>query len=104
MEERSVAKFPELSVMFGMNTSHGFDHLFTEFHGWRQRFRIASEDVTEIDVEELARLGQHQIIQMAITNAEKVRDDTIASYRIKKETSRWVHPQRDTQYLLILRE
>jgi len=79
MEESGVAKFPELSVVLWMNSAHGFDHLFTEFHWRRQRLRIASEDVAEIDVEELARLGQHQIIQMAIANAEKVRDDTIAS-------------------------
>lgn len=59
MEERCVAKFPELRVVLGMNTAHGFDHFFAEFHGWRQRFRVASKNVAEIDVEELARFGQH---------------------------------------------
>lgn len=81
MEESGVAKFPELSVVLWMNSAHGFHHLFAELHRGRQRLGIASEDVAEIDVKQLARLGQHQIIQMAIADAEKVRDDTIASWK-----------------------
>lgn len=85
MEERCVAEFPKLRVMLGMNTAHGLHHFFAEFHGWRQRLGIASEDVAEIDVEEFARFGQHQIIQMSIAHTQQVRDDTIARCSPNKE-------------------
>lgn len=77
MEKSSVAKFPKLLIMLRMYTTHGFDHLLTEFHGRRQWFWVTSENITKVDVEQLARFGQHQIVQMSITNSQQIGYDTI---------------------------
>lgn len=83
MEESSVAELPELLVVLGMYASHSFDHLFAEFHGRRQRLRIAAEDVAEVDVKELARSGQHQVVQMAVADAQQVGNDAVTSFKFR---------------------
>lgn len=87
MQESGVTKLPELLVVLRMDSTHRLDHLLAEFHRRRQRLGIAAEDVAEIDVEQLARFSQHQIIQMAIADAEQVRDDTIAGCVCKAATT-----------------
>ena len=70
MKERGVAELPELLVVFRVDAAHSFDHFLAEFHGRRQGFRIATQYVAEIDVKQLARLGQHQIVQMTVAHAQ----------------------------------
>ena len=64
--------------MFGIHSAKGFNHFFTEFHGRRQVFRISSKNVSEINVKQTTTFGQHQIVQVTISNPKKVRDHAIA--------------------------
>lgn len=53
MQEGSVALLPELLVLLTLHAAHALHHLFTQLHGWRQRFWVSAQDVAEVDVEEL---------------------------------------------------
>ena len=80
VEESGVAEFAKLLVVFRVDTTHRFDHLFAQFH-WRwQRLWIAAEDVTKVDVEQFASSRQHQIVQMTVANAQQIRNDAITGW------------------------
>lgn len=53
MQESRVALLPELLVLLTLHAAHPLHHLFTQLHGWRQRFGVSAQDVAEVDVEEL---------------------------------------------------
>ena len=78
VEEGGVAEFPELLIVLRVDTAHGLDHFFAELHGRRQWLRIASQNVAKVDVEQFARFGQHQVVQVAVAHAQQVSDNAIA--------------------------
>jgi hypothetical protein len=47
----------EAHVVRGLRAAHAIDHLFTNFNGWWERFGISSEDVAEVDMEEVTCMG-----------------------------------------------
>ena len=53
VKEGSVALLPKLLVLLALHASHPLHHLFAQLHGRRQRFGISTQDVAEVDVEEL---------------------------------------------------
>lgn len=64
----------------GGGAAHCFYHFFAEFHGWREGFWVAAEDEAEIDVEEVARGGEEEVVEVAVAYAEEVGDDAVAGY------------------------
>lgn len=53
VEEGGVALLPKLLVLLALHAPHPLHHLFAQLHGRRQRFGISTENVAEVDVEEL---------------------------------------------------
>lgn len=53
-DERGKAEVFEAGVVHGLCTTHSIYHLFADFDGWCEHFRVTTEDVTEIDVEEMS--------------------------------------------------
>lgn len=53
VQEGGVALLPELLVLLALHASHPLHHLFAQLHGRRQRFGVSTQDVAEVDVEEL---------------------------------------------------
>jgi len=53
VKEGGVALFPKLLVLLALHASHPLHHLFTQLHGWGQRFGVSAQDVAEVDVKEL---------------------------------------------------
>lgn len=53
MQEGGVALLSELLVLLALHASHPLHHLFAQLHGWRQRFGVSTQDVAEVNVEQL---------------------------------------------------
>ena len=64
--------------MLGVDAAHCFDHLLTKLHRRRQRLGVAAQDVAEVDVEQTAGLGQQEVVEVPVTDAEQVGDDAVA--------------------------
>ena len=62
MQEGGVALLPELLVLLTLHASHPLHHLFAQLHGRRQRLGVSTQDVAEIDVEELPWMTTEEII------------------------------------------
>ena len=78
MEKSSVTEFLKLLVVLRVHAAHSFHHLSAQFHGRRERFRVAAQNVAEVDVEQFAALCEQQIVQMAITHSQQICDDAVA--------------------------
>ena len=78
MKEGRVALFPEGLVVVRVDAAHGLHHLLAELHRRRQRLGVAAQDVAEVHVEQAAGLGQQQVVQVAVTHAQKIGDDAVA--------------------------
>lgn len=52
--ESGEAKVLEAGVVHRLGAAHCVDHFFADFDGGWKRLWIAAEDVTEVDVEEVA--------------------------------------------------
>ena len=46
------------------------------------RLWVPSEDVPEVDVEELAGLCDQEVVQVAVADAQEVGDDAVAGARL----------------------
>lgn len=53
MQEGGVALLPELLVLLTLHAPHPLHHLLAQLHGWRQRLRVAAQDVAEVNVKQL---------------------------------------------------
>lgn len=53
VQEGGVALLPELLVLLTLHAPHPLHHLLAQLHGWRQWLRVAAQDVTEVNVEQL---------------------------------------------------
>lgn len=53
MQEGGVALLPELLVLLTLHAAHPLHHLLAQLHWRRQRLGVATQDVAEVDVEEL---------------------------------------------------
>lgn len=69
MQVRRVAELPECEKRVRRQATHGVDHFLAELHGRRHGLRITAQDIAEVDVEQVARGGQEEIVQVAITDA-----------------------------------
>jgi len=78
MEEGGVAELAELLIVLRVDAAHGLHHLLAELHGRGERLGIAPQDVAEVDVEQLARFRQHQVVQVAVAHAQQVGDHAVA--------------------------
>lgn len=83
MQEGRVALLAELLVVLRVDSTHGLHHLLAELHGWGQRLGVTTQDVAEVDVEELAGGGQQQVVQVAVSHPQQVRDHTVASWNMQ---------------------
>mmetsp|Transcript_3714 Transcript_3714/g.9520 ORF Transcript_3714/g.9520 Transcript_3714/m.9520 type:complete len:208 (-) Transcript_3714:1444-2067(-) len=68
----------ELDVVLALRTPHGLHHLAAELHGRGEGLRVAAHDEPKVNVEQAAVLAQHQVIQVAITDPQDVRDDAVS--------------------------
>ena len=86
--QKQVYRFPEDVVRFtavplepavslAIHAAHGLDHLFDNPHGRGEWLRIFSQNVTKVYVEEAAIPAEHEIVQVAVANAENVRHDAV---------------------------
>lgn len=76
MKEGGVALLPELLVLLALHASHTLHHLFAQLHGRRQRFGVSSQDVAEVDVEELPWMEKGmKNCQKAARGHSRSRDD-----------------------------
>ena len=69
----------ESLILYARRSPHAFHHVLVQLHGWREHFGVASEDVAKVDVDEVARLGEKEVVKMAVTDSEKVSDNRVAS-------------------------
>lgn len=60
VQEGSVALLPELLVLLTLHAAHPLHHLLAQLHGGRQRLRVATQNVAEVDVEELPCNPDHR--------------------------------------------
>ena len=77
--ERQVAEGTELSCLDGIDAAHALHHLGAQLHGGREELRVVAKDVPKVDVNQLSVRGQQQVVQVAVTDAQQVRDDTKSS-------------------------
>mmetsp|Transcript_61555 Transcript_61555/g.176556 ORF Transcript_61555/g.176556 Transcript_61555/m.176556 type:complete len:222 (-) Transcript_61555:1307-1972(-) len=68
---------PEGLVAGRSEASHAFDHLLADPHRWRERLRVLAKDVPEVDVKQAPVLGDHEVVQMPVSDPQDVGDDTI---------------------------
>ena len=81
VQESSIALFPEVLVMLTIHPSHGINHLLGQLHGRRQGLGISAKNVTEVNVNQVAGGGEHQIVQMPVAHSQQVGDDAVTSTR-----------------------
>ena len=55
------------------------DHLFAELHQRRERLRIATENERKINMEQIAILREHDILEVSIADAEEKRDHAVCT-------------------------
>lgn len=65
--------------MCRVGAAHGLDHFLAQLHGRREGLGVSAQHVAEVDVKQVARLRQHQVVQVAIANAQHVCDHAVAS-------------------------
>src|SRR5438309_1686778 len=69
----------ELRILRRPCPTKTFDHLFADFNQWSERFRVATENEAEIDVEEMSAGREEKVVEMPVANAKDVCDDTVSS-------------------------
>ena len=67
-----------LELLEALVASEAVHHALSQAERRRHGFGVAPENETEVDVEEVAGGFEHDVVQMAIPDAEDVRDDAVA--------------------------
>ena len=80
--------FERLEILWGV-ASHRLDHLLAQLHRRRQRLRIASQNESEIHVEQFPARREQQIVVVTIADAQDVRDDAVAVRMGEGEKRGW---------------
>lgn len=52
------------------HTLYDTNHFLAEFHGRWKGLGVAPQDVAEVDVNEVTRLGEEQVIQVPVTHSQ----------------------------------
>ena len=79
-EEGVVAVLSESLVLYTRSASHAFNHLLVQLHGRREDLGVTTQDVAKVDVDQVTRLGQEEVVKVTVTDSEKIGDDRVASY------------------------
>lgn len=61
-------------------SAHGFHHFFTEFHRWREWFRISTEYKCEINVEKTAIICKEEVVQVSTFQKQAINQDLITRH------------------------
>ena len=59
-----------LSYLLTPTLSFETNHFFAEFHGRWEGLGVSSQDVAKVDVDEVARLREQQVIQVPVTHSQ----------------------------------
>ena len=71
MVKRQAAMTSEGLITFALCAAHAFDHLSPDLHRRKGvELGVRSQDVAKVNVEEMAVLRQHDILQMSVPNAQ----------------------------------
>ena len=63
--------------MFGVHSAESVNHFTAQFHWWRHRFGISSQNVPEVDVKQFSGTRQQQIVEVTVADAKQVGDDAV---------------------------
>ena len=91
---RLAAELDETLVFAALCTSHRDDHFFAQLHRRRESLWIVAEDEPKVDVKEVSARRDQQIVEMAISNAENVRDDAVSGW---EERSAMIENERTNE-------
>jgi len=67
----------ELVIVGPARAAHAFDHLLAQLHRRREVLGIAAENEAKVNVEQVARGRDQEVVQVSIAHAEDVSDDAI---------------------------
>ena len=83
-----VTKPPELAESLRSGSAHRVDHLLSQPNrGQRQGLsRIAAEQIGKVHVEEFSVVGDQQIVQMPVADAQHVSHDAVSRATLAKVT------------------
>lgn len=70
---------PEPLILNTRCPPHPLDHLFVEFHGGRKDLWVSAEDVAKVDVDQVTRLREEEVVKVTVTNTKEVCDNRVAS-------------------------
>ena len=73
-----VALLAEFLVVFRGGAAESVDHLLGELHRRRHDLGVPAQDIPKIYVEQPARLGDHQVVQVSVADAQDEGDDAVA--------------------------
>lgn len=72
--------FPEFLVLQAAGPTHSLHHLFVEFHGRGKDLGVTAKNVPKVNMNQVTRFGQQEVVQVSVTHPQQVSDHTVTSY------------------------
>lgn len=70
-------RLEEHAIVLAAFSAEDVEHFFPEFEGGLSPLGVFAHGKAEVDVEDLALVVDHQILQVTVTDTEQVRDDAV---------------------------